>query len=461
VAADPPTGSACARRDCSPPAGRTPTPTPRTPGASSYRRRCGRAGPRRADVDARGDQLGRRVVPQLVQGRADPQPVREVAVALADGVGAQVRRAVRVEREHVGVRGRHDAEGGTPLLEPAPVLGQDVHRFGVERDAPVLVVLGVLLPRLAIALADAARHGDDPDRQIYVAPPQGAQLTTARAGDDREPDERSPVGLRPRGDDDLGRVLGRRRARLGLRGRRRLGPDDGVGGQPPPPHGALQGTAEDEVDLADRGGAEGAALVHPAACVALVRMRRPVVDVALAAAVVAAAPQLGVEGIEHARVECPDLLRADQRADVLLRVAGVGLARAALPRAHREVLIEQLVHRRVGARVPPLVDLVQQPRPGLLREPARLRPRRDHLDEVVPTSRHRVLARVDPHAECAAGQLVDRAAGAPSTRASSSHDASVQRPCVTSRVTRRGSNSRGGTKSQLDDVGRVGFEPTT
>jgi hypothetical protein len=48
-----------------------------------------------------------------------------------------------------------------------------------------------------------------------------------------------------------------------------------------------------------------------------------------------------------------------------------------------EVAVEHLVGRRRGLRVPTLVDLVEQPRPYLLRFRRRTRLRRGHLVEVV------------------------------------------------------------------------------
>ena len=128
------------------------------------------------------------------------------------------------------------------------------------------------------------------------------------------------------------------------------------------------------MDLPDRRRPERAAPVHPAARIALVRLRRPVVHVALAAAVVATAAQLGVERVERARVEGAYLDAANQRPDVLRRVAVVGLAGAALPGAQLEVLVQELVHRRARARLALLVDLFEHARAGGLGQLARFGP---------------------------------------------------------------------------------------
>ena len=188
------------------------------------------------------------------------------------------------------------------------------------------------------------------------------------------------------------------------------------------------------MNLPNRRRAERPAPVHSASLVALVRVRRPVVDVALTATVVAAAAQLGVERVERARVEGANLDATEQRPNVLGRVAGVGLARAALPCAQLEVLVQQLVHRRVRAGLALFVDLVEKPRPSRLSQPARLRARRDRLDEITSAARGGVLTCVDPHSQRAARQLVNGAARALTAGAGPCHDASVPRSCVTIRV---------------------------
>jgi hypothetical protein len=190
------------------------------------------------------------------------------------------------------------------------------------------------------------------------------------------------------------------------------------------------------MDLPDRRRPERPAPVHPAARIALVRLRRPVVHVALAAAVVAAAAQLGVEGVERSRVEGADLDAADQRPDVLRRVAGVRLTGTALPGAQLEVLVQELVHRRARARLALLVDLLEHARAGGLDQLARLRARGDQLDEVVPPPGGGVQAGVHPHPQRAARQLVDRAASVLAAWSGPCHDTSVLPSRVTFGVTR-------------------------
>jgi len=163
-------------------------------------------------------------------------------------------------------------------------------------------------------------------------------------------------------------------------------------------------------------------------------MRGSVIDVALAPAVVAAAAELGLEGIEHPRVQRPDLHGADQRPNVLVHVPDIRLLRTALPRAHGDVLVEQLVNGRVRARLALLVDLAQQPRACLLGLTRGLWAGRDHFDQIAAAARHRVLTRIHPYAQGAAGQLVDSAPRTLATGLRSRHNASILASCVTSRV---------------------------
>jgi hypothetical protein len=69
--------------------------------------------------------------------------------------------------------------------------------------------------------------------------------------------------------------------------------------------------------------------------------------------------------------------------------------------------VEQLVHRRLRARVATLIELVQQPRPHPLGVAGCRRSGGDCLDQVMPLLRHRIDAGVDTHSKRSAGQLLD------------------------------------------------------
>ena len=83
---------------------------------------------------------------------------------------------------------------------------------------------------------------------------------------------------------------------------------------------------------------------RPAALVALVVIPDPVVhQAALAAAVGAAPPQLGVERVQRLRRQRPDLHMPDQRRDVVLDVPAVQLQRVLAAGELVEVALQQLV----------------------------------------------------------------------------------------------------------------------
>src|SRR4029453_16525830 len=76
-----------------------------------------------------------------------------------------------------------------------------------------------------------------------------------------------------------------------------------------------------------------------------------------------------------------------------------------------EVAFEQLVDSRVGAGVPTLVDVVEEPHPRLFSQARGLRASRNHLNEIMPTLGDRIGSCVDANAQRPARQRVDRPAG--------------------------------------------------
>ncbi|MGH3819718.1 MAG: hypothetical protein ACRDRE_18570 [Pseudonocardiaceae bacterium] len=77
------------------------------------------------------------------------------------------------------------------------------------------------------------------------------------------------------------------------------------------------------------------------------------------------------------------------------------------PAMQGEVLIQQLIDGRAGPRVSTLLEFRQEPDSCLFGPPLGTRPRRDDLDEVVPTLGDRVDTGIDPDAQRATGKLVD------------------------------------------------------
>jgi hypothetical protein len=89
--------------------------------------------------------------------------------------------------------------------------------------------------------------------------------------------------------------------------------------------------------------------------------RRVVPDRGPAVAVVPAAAQLGVEGVQHLGVDLADGAPADrQRVDVLARVPLQRLLGAPLEVGIRQMHLDELAQRRVGPRMPTLRDLPDQ-----------------------------------------------------------------------------------------------------
>ena len=85
-----------------------------------------------------------------------------------------------------------------------------------------------------------------------------------------------------------------------------------------------------------------------------------------AAAVDPAAAQLGVERVERLDAQRAGLLLAQERTNVLLQVLRVHGVRRGTDVERLQVPVEQLVQRRVRARVPTFVDLAGEPAHRLL-----------------------------------------------------------------------------------------------
>ena len=112
---------------------------------------------------------------------------------------------------------------------------------------------------------------------------------------------------------------------------------------------------------------------------------------------ITAAAKLCIKRVHDAVVERSDLLVADERTDVLLRVTAVGLKRVEFPVGLFEVPVEQLVNSRVRSWLAALVHLVQQPDARVLSQLFGLGTRRDGLAKFVPPLSNRVHACVDAH----------------------------------------------------------------
>lgn len=148
--------------------------------------------------------------------------------------------------------------------------------------------------------------------QVDVVPAKPAELAPPSTGGHRGPDEGAPVLVdSPCLVEDPDRFPRVRRRRVWLGSRWWICLSHGAYGDPLPPHRALESAGKQVVDLAYGGRAERLALVRLAAVIALVLAAGPMVDAALAGAVITTPAQLGVQRVEGVGVELTHLDLAD------------------------------------------------------------------------------------------------------------------------------------------------------
>ena len=129
-------------------------------------------------------ELGGVVLPGAVQRRVD---------GLTDG-----SRCVGLSgaSENTKASSSSSTPIGCPGRTTIPMLGEHHDRLGIERDAPLLVGLGVLLPDLAAVLGDRPAQGQHGAGQVDARPPQPAHfaapgLPVVRASEIGTPQSRS------------------------------------------------------------------------------------------------------------------------------------------------------------------------------------------------------------------------------------------------------------------------------
>ena len=249
-----------------------------------------------------------------------------------------------------------------------------------------------------------------------MTPSDRAKLTASLPGGHREPDDRSPVWVLEGLVHDARRLSGRWRSWIALRRRRRLCISDRIDRDPLQLDRPAKSSTNDEVHLPDGGCGKGHAHMRPTTLITHVIPGRPVVDQSSRSIAVMPTPsQLGIERLHDSCVQRRELLRAEQWADVLLGIPLVCVERVVLEVGVLEVAFEQLVDSRVGAGVPTLVDVVEEPHPRLFSQARGLRASRNHLNEIMPTLGDGIGSCVDANAQRPARQRVDRPALPPST----------------------------------------------
>ena len=135
-----------------------------------------------AQVNAGGEQFGRRVVPECVQVAVNAELAAHLRVPVRDSVrGHKARPEPACARTGMYRRAARSLAGG-----PAPrnARSEHVDARRVERDPANLVRLGVLLHSAHVATS----HGQQPGLEVDVQPPQ-REPSPAHPGDHDEPDE--------------------------------------------------------------------------------------------------------------------------------------------------------------------------------------------------------------------------------------------------------------------------------
>jgi hypothetical protein len=343
-----------------------------------------------SQIDTRGEQLGRVVVTQVVQGRVHAQSGGQALEALRDRVGQVGPATVGVEREDVGVGAQPGPERRRHRVLCREVVSDHGQGLVVQRDATPLMGLRVLSPRRFPAPVDVVVEHEDGVVELDVLATKGTQLPPATTGGHGDPQEQPPLRVDTPCLHEESRGL-RGSRRIGVAGGRvgRLSRTDGADPDPPPPHGPLERTRKDPVDLAHGRCRQRPAHVRTAGRRALVLPHHPVVNPGPARAPGPAPTQLRVERVEGLPVDTARLELPQHRADVSVDVADVGRARRLANVEHLLVAVEELVHGRPRSRIAAFVDLAQQPRPHLLGLGGCPRAGRDDLDEVVLPLRQR------------------------------------------------------------------------
>ncbi len=283
------------------------------------------------------------------------------------------------------------AELGAAGLEQVAVRGEQADGVLVEGDLAGLAGLGALLLEAGLRLGVAAVDGQQAAVEVDVAPAQGGDLASARAGEHGEPEKQAPFRVGPGGVEEPRGFVGAGRVGFGALRRGRDGHCGLIDAEVLPAHGAAEGATDDVMDLSRRAAAQWAARVAVAGAAGAHR---------------AAAVQARVEALQELGVEPCGGERAEGRQDVEADQVVVALAGRVLQDHNIEPLLDGLPDRQVGLGLLVLVDLALKAGERLLGLVDGL----DRLAGVAGPARKRVGAGEDDGAVGAAGQLLDVAA---------------------------------------------------
>jgi hypothetical protein len=304
------------------------------------------------DIHAYMDELRCREVTEVVETHvgcsdsvADPDEERRHVVRTEGGGRLNVRR------EDEGVVGERPSSLGDPLLDSLAVGSEEGDADGVESDLPGAVGLGALLGEPTRRHDEGPGDIEDADVEVDVGPAERTQLPTAHPRECSQHEQRSKPGIPPFRlfDDLLDDVHGGSRDPA-VRHPGRLRPLRDVLSEPSPPHGLVEGSGEDGVDVADGLGRLPGVLQGAVEIVEVLGGELVELDL----------PEPGTDGPVHLGAVVPDGRRREVEALALLKPAVEKLADRDADAVHASLGV--LVHEGSvgcpGAAVEGLRDLV-------------------------------------------------------------------------------------------------------
>jgi len=139
------------------------------------------------EVDSGVEELGGRVVAELLERAGDADPTGIATVAVGHGVGIPRRTAVRLGRERVGAsRCTPTAIRGIMTAAAEPV-GEQLACQRVEGDPPPVAVLGRLLDVLPLLNQVVVGEPESLPREIEPVLAKPGHLTAAPASGEGQP----------------------------------------------------------------------------------------------------------------------------------------------------------------------------------------------------------------------------------------------------------------------------------
>jgi hypothetical protein len=193
------------------------------------------------EVDSRMEELGGRVVAELLERTGDADPAGIAAVAVGHGVGIPRRTAVRFGREREGASRQADGEIRRIMAASVEPVGEQLACQRVEGHPPAVAVLGCLLNVLPVLDQVVVGEPESLPGEIKPVLAKTCHFTAAAAGGEGQPEvEPEFLVLGEHKVEQPGRLLGSRRVRFALARVRRAGVARHVPAHPVIPHGKVE-----------------------------------------------------------------------------------------------------------------------------------------------------------------------------------------------------------------------------